>query len=196
MSYLNKTQRREIILEAAGRVALSEGLQAMTVRRIASEAQIATGQVHHHFASASALKAETFVRLSEQLLDTYRQKPATSSWREWLHQVLGSDTSGSSEYLALWRDAQQEAGHDPLIREAYIQSMLAWHQEVVAVIRAGMAGGGFSTSGEPDSIAWRLIALSCGMDGIYLLGIAGIDDRAFYQHLDAAITRELAPAAL
>lgn len=57
MSYLNRDERREVILQAAMRVALAEGFTAMTVRRIASEADVAAGQVHHHFSSAGELKA-------------------------------------------------------------------------------------------------------------------------------------------
>lgn len=38
MSYLNRDERREVILQAAMRVALEEGFTAMTVRRIATEA--------------------------------------------------------------------------------------------------------------------------------------------------------------
>ncbi|EAM3202061.1 TetR family transcriptional regulator, partial [Salmonella enterica] len=38
MSYLNRDERRKVILQAAMRVALAEGFTAMTVRRIASEA--------------------------------------------------------------------------------------------------------------------------------------------------------------
>lgn len=49
MAYLNRDQRREMILQAAMQIALAEGFTAMTVRRIATEAQTSTGQVHHHF---------------------------------------------------------------------------------------------------------------------------------------------------
>lgn len=44
MSYLNRDERREVILQAAMRVALEEGFTAMTVRRIATEAQVSTGR--------------------------------------------------------------------------------------------------------------------------------------------------------
>ncbi|KLW28424.1 hypothetical protein SK49_01026 [Enterobacter sp. BWH63] len=43
MRYLSKDERREEILQAAMRVALTEGFAAMTVRRIATEAGVATG---------------------------------------------------------------------------------------------------------------------------------------------------------
>jgi AcrR family transcriptional regulator len=54
MRYLSKDERREEILQAAMRVALAEGLAAMTVRRIAAEAGVATGQVHHHLPPAAS----------------------------------------------------------------------------------------------------------------------------------------------
>lgn len=69
MSYLNRDERREVILQAAMRVALEEGLSGMTVRRIAQEAGVATGQLHHHFSSSGELKSQVFVRLIRTLLD-------------------------------------------------------------------------------------------------------------------------------
>jgi hypothetical protein len=52
MAYLNKISVVMICASCNG-VALNEGFSAMTVRRIATEAQTSTGQVHHHFASNS-----------------------------------------------------------------------------------------------------------------------------------------------
>ncbi|ELO06136.1 TetR family transcriptional regulator, partial [Salmonella enterica subsp. enterica serovar Enteritidis str. 642046 4-7] len=40
-------------------------------------------------------------------------------------------------------------------------------------------------------IAWRLIALVCGLDGMYVLGIPEMADPAFKFHLDRMITLEL-----
>ncbi|VDZ78933.1 TetR family transcriptional regulator [Salmonella bongori] len=88
MSYLNRDERREVILQAAMRVALEEGFAAMTVRRIASEADVAAGQVHHHFSSAGELKALAFVHLIRTLLDA-GHVPAPTTWRERLHAMLG-----------------------------------------------------------------------------------------------------------
>ena len=58
MNYLNREERRAMILSAAKQVALQDGLSGLTVRRVAAEAQVSTGQVHHHFQSSSHLKAE------------------------------------------------------------------------------------------------------------------------------------------
>lgn len=190
MRYLSKDERREEILQAAMRVALSEGLAAMTVRRIATEAGVATGQVHHHFASGGELKSLAFVRLIRALLDA-DVVAENASWRERLHAMLGSDDGGFEPYIRLWREAQLLATRDPEIRSAYVMTMEMWHQETVAIIRAGADEKAFTLSDRPENIAWRLIGLVCGLDGIYVLNMPDMDDAAFNNHLDKLISLEL-----
>lgn len=139
MRYLSKDERREEILQAAMRVALTEGFAAMTVRRIATEAGVATGQVHHHFASAGELKSLAFVRLIRDLLDA-EIVGENAGWRERLHAMLGSDDGGFEPYIRLWREAQILASRDSDIKGAYVLTMEMWHQETVAIIRAGAGG--------------------------------------------------------
>jgi AcrR family transcriptional regulator len=112
MGYLSRDERRELILQAAIRVALSDGFAGMTVRRIASEAGVATGQVHHHFSSGAELKAQAFVRVMGELLDV-DLLPESASWRERLHAMLGSNEDGFDPYIRLWREAQLLASKEP-----------------------------------------------------------------------------------
>lgn len=190
MSYLTKDERREVILQAAIRVALEDGFTGMTVRRIASEARVATGQVHHHFASAGELKSLAFVRLIRTLLDA-ELVGENASWRERLHSMLGSDDGGFEPYIKLWREAQILADKDPEIKSAYVLTMRMWHKETTSIIASGVAAGEFTTTSSPQDIAWRLIALVCGLDGMYVLGIQEMEDPAFDQHLQKAISLEL-----
>jgi Uncharacterized protein conserved in bacteria len=190
MSYLSKDERREEILQAAMRVALTEGFTAMTVRRIATEAQVATGQVHHHFASAGMLKAQAFVHLIRALLDA-DQLGEDASWRDRLCSMLGSDDGGFEPYIRLWREAQLIATKDEDIKEAYILTMRMWHKETTFLIQQGHQAQEFTLRDSAENIAWRLISLVCGLDGIYLLGMADIDNAAFDRHLAAAIELEL-----
>ena len=190
MPYLSKDERREAILQAAMRVALAEGLAAMTVRRIAAEAGVAAGQVHHHFASGGELKSLAFVRLIRELLDA-EVAGENASWRERLHAMLGSDDGGFEPYIRLWREAQILASRDPEIQGAYVLTMEMWHQETVAIINAGTAAGAFTLSDRAENIAWRLIGLVCGLDGIYILNMPEMDDAAFNKHLDKLISLEL-----
>lgn len=190
MNYLNREDRRENILLAAMRVALDEGLSAMTVRRIASVAGVAAGQVHHHFASSSELRALAFIRLIRVLLDT-EVVPEDASWRQRLHSMLGSDDRGFERYIKLWREAQLMAMRDPEIKGAYVLTMEMWHEEAVKIIHAGQQAGEFTLSDSVENVAWRLIALVCGLDGMHVLGLEGLDDEAFDRHIDRAIELEL-----
>jgi AcrR family transcriptional regulator len=190
MNYLNREDRRENILLAAMRVALDEGLSAMTVRRIASVAGVAAGQVHHHFASTSELRALAFIRLIRVLLDT-EVVPEDASWRQRLHSMLGSDDRGFERYIKLWREAQLMAMRDPEIKGAYVLTMEMWHEEAVKIIHAGQQAGEFTLSDSVENVAWRLIALVCGLDGMHVLGLEGLDDEAFDRHINRAIELEL-----
>ena len=190
MSYLNRDERREVILQAAMRVALEEGFSAMTVRRIAAEAHVATGQLHHHFASAGELKSQAFVRLIRTLLDA-ELVSEDASFRERLHAMLGSEDGGLEPYIKLWREAQVVAGKDPEIKSAYLLTMRMWHEETANIITPGQKAGEFSSAPDAADVAWRLIALVCGLDGMYILGIEEMADPAFDRHLDRMITQEL-----
>ncbi|HED6238388.1 TPA: TetR family transcriptional regulator [Enterobacter sichuanensis] len=190
MRYLSKDERREAILQAAMRVALAEGLTAMTVRRIAAEAGVATGQVHHHFTSGGELKSLAFVRLIRALLDA-DVVGENASWRERLHAMLGSDDGGFEPYIRLWREAQLLASRDADIKSAYVMTMEMWHQETVAIIRAGAEANAFTLTDRAENIAWRLIGLVSGLDGMYVLNMPEMDDAAFNQHLDKLISLEL-----
>lgn len=190
MRYLSKDERREAILQAAMRVALAEGLTAMTVRRIAAEAGVATGQVHHHFTSGGELKSLAFVRLIRALLDA-DVVGENASWRERLHAMLGSDDGGFEPYIRLWREAQLLASRDADIKSAYVMTMEMWHQETVAIIRAGAEANAFTLTDRAENIAWRLIGLVCGLDGITILNMPEMDDAAFNKHLDKLISLEL-----
>lgn len=190
MGYLSRDERRELILQAAIRVALSDGFAGMTVRRIAGEAGVATGQVHHHFSSGAELKAQAFVRVMGELLDV-DLLPESASWRERLHAMLGSNEDGFDPYIRLWREAQLLAGKEYELKGAYVLTMEMWHEKVVDIIDAGVKAGEFIRHDSTENIAWRLIALVCGLDGIYVLGMPDVDDAAFDRHLDAMIHREL-----
>ncbi|MNC73543.1 hypothetical protein D3C75_1247610 [compost metagenome] len=69
--------------------------------------------------------------------------------------------------------------------------MEMWHQETVAIIHAGAAAGAFTLNDRAENIAWRLIGLVCGLDGMYVLNMAEMNDAAFNKHLETLITLEL-----
>lgn len=190
MHYLQRDERREGIMQAAMRLALRGGFSAMTVRQIAREAQVAAGQLHHHFASIGELKSQVFIRLIREMLDM-PLVAEDASWRERLFSMIGSEDGRLEPYIRLWREGQVLADSDPDIKAAYLLTMTMWHAETVAIVEQGLACGEFHSTEPPADIAWRFIALVCGLDGIYALGTQTLDETAFIRYLNKMITLEL-----
>ena len=191
MAYLNKDQRREMILQAAMNVALNEGFSAMTVRRIATEAQTSTGQVHHHFASNSHLKAEAFVKLMQQL-DEIETQVITTSYLQRVSLLLGCENIEQVQpYLRLWNEAEVLIDQDVEIKNAYNIAMQDWHTSIVNMIEEGKGANEFFFTSKSQDIAWRLIAFVCGLEGIYKLGLNGLNDLDFKRHTEAILQAEL-----
>ena len=98
-------------MQAAMRLALRGGFAAMTVRQIAREAQVAAGQLHHHFTSIGELKAQVFIRLIREMLDM-PLVAEDASWRERLFSMIGSEDGRLEPYIRLWREGQVLADSD------------------------------------------------------------------------------------
>ncbi|MCX5469063.1 TetR family transcriptional regulator [Acinetobacter nematophilus] len=193
MNYLNRAQRRSMILDAAKRLALQDGLNGLTVRRIASEAQVSTGQVHHHFESSSHLKAEVFIVLMDQL-DEVENLITTESSVERLCLLLGIENIEQTQpYLRLWNEAEVLIDQDQEIKKAYNIAMEKWHLALVTTIEYGISQQEFkrSTLSSSQDIAWRLIAFVCGLEGIYELGLKGLDNHSFKHHVELMLKMEL-----
>ncbi|MBT48947.1 MAG: TetR family transcriptional regulator [Acinetobacter sp.] len=191
MAYLNREQRREMILQAAMHVALNEGFSAMTVRRIATEAQTSTGQVHHHFASNSHLKAEAFIKLMQQL-DEIEDQVNTVNYLQRVSLLLGCENIEQIQpYLRLWNEAEILIDQDSEIKHAYNLAMQDWHRSIVRMINEGRNQGEFNFESDSQDIAWRLIAFVCGLEGIYKLGLNGLNDADFKRHTEAILQAEL-----
>lgn len=191
MAYLNREQRREMILQAAMHVALNEGFSAMTVRRIATEAQTSTGQVHHHFASNSHLKAEAFIKLMQQL-DEIEDQVNTVNYLQRLSLLLGCENIEQIQpYLRLWNEAEILIDQDSEIKHAYNLAMQDWHRSIVRMLNEGKNQGEFNFESDSQDIAWRLIAFVCGLEGIYKLGLNGLNDADFKRHTEAILQAEL-----
>ena len=51
MTYLNRDERKQRIIDSAKQFVLTEGLNTLTIRKLAEKAAFSIGQVHHHFES-------------------------------------------------------------------------------------------------------------------------------------------------
>lgn len=192
MAYLNREERHNTILQAAMQVAITEGLTATTVRRVASEAGVAVGQVHHHFASVSQLRADAFLLLVKHSLAAFALNSQEVPAHQRVLQVLGypQDEIGQRE-TRLWNEASILAERDELIKKAYAASMSDWHQATMVVIDSGIANNEFRSDIIASDIAWRLIGLVCGLDGLTQFTELGFSESEILRHLTAMMETEL-----
>ena len=134
----------------------------MTVRQIAREAQVAAGQLHHHFASIGELKSQVHPSYPR---DARHAAAEDASWRERLFSMIGSEDGRLEPYIRPGREGQVLADSDPDIKAAYLLTMTMWHAETVAIVEQGLACGEFHSTEPPADIAWRFIALCAASTG-------------------------------
>jgi hypothetical protein len=149
--------------------------------------------VHHHFESSSHLKAEVFIALMDQL-DEVENLITTESSVERLCLLLGIENIEQTQpYLRLWNEAEVLIDQDQEIKKAYNIAMEKWHLALVTTIEYGRGQQEFkiSTSSSSQDIAWRLIAFVCGLEGIYELGLNGLDNHSFKHHVELVLKMEL-----
>lgn len=194
MAYLSRDKRREQIVEGVIRLVVQEGLAAATVRRIAQELACSPGQIHHHFATADALRAEAVRGVWQQigplLLEEIRPLPP----RERLRALLSGDVCHESQIPQqllevsekLWREAWHMHG-DSEVRAALAEGFDSMRQELLAALADGIAAGAFRADLDIERTALRLQGLSAGL--AFIQRISEI-------HVPADLQRELIDESL
>lgn len=159
-----------MIIDAALRVMLRQGIAATTARDVAAEMGSSSGLIHHYFASMDDLLAEAFDRTaSRDLARTVVAVDASSDPIERLRLFFGSYTRADENWaVQLWLDAWSEAARRPALQQTSRRLNEEWQGLVAALIRDGVAAGVMSCE-DPDGAAWRIISL---MDGLSLQGVA------------------------
>jgi AcrR family transcriptional regulator len=192
LAYLSREERHNTILQAAMRVAMADGMAATTARRVASEAGVAVGQVHHHFSSVSRLRADAFQLLVKQSLAVFAKNSKHVAAVERIQKVLGypQDETGKRE-TRLWNEVSMLAERDDLVKEAYVTSMSDWHSATVDVIHTGVVNNEFRSDINSCDVAWRLIGLVCGLDGLTQFTALGFSEAQILHHLAAMMENEL-----
>lgn len=191
MSYLKKDQRQHEIQKAAITIAINEGLAAITARRIAAEANTAIGQIHHHFKSVSQLKATTLLMVTEQFIDAVEQANKQDSIFDQVVNLISPITGQHGMvFRRLWSEAVFLAEQDEYIKNAYKSTMEDWHKATVKLLKQAKKIGEFSVQ-RPKDTAWRLIALSCGLDSIMLMKDSKMTDKLIRSHIKITLQQEL-----
>ncbi|RST04863.1 TetR family transcriptional regulator [Streptomyces sp. WAC07149] len=139
--------RRAEIVEAATGVALAEGLECLTLRRIADELAVRPGLISHYFPSVEDLVAEAFGSAASAELD--RLVPAGTDGESptlRLARFLAHTAGDSYDAISrLWINARHLSRYRPVLRDRVAVQEAAWRGALERLIREGVDREEFRT---------------------------------------------------
>ncbi|MFJ9346460.1 TetR/AcrR family transcriptional regulator [Streptomyces sp. NPDC101237] len=155
-------ERRTEIVTTAARIGLTEGLECVTLRRVADELGVQPGLVGHYFPAADELVAEAFTRATMAELDGLLP-PLAGAPLDTFRRFFGLISSTEFDDVSkLWLNARHLSRYRPVLREHVVGQELLWCRRLEEVIAAG-AGAGIFTCADPWAAATRILV---AIDGV------------------------------
>ncbi|MEU6201278.1 TetR family transcriptional regulator C-terminal domain-containing protein [Streptomyces sp. NPDC047061] len=149
-------ERRNEIVATAARIGLTEGLECVTLRRVAEELGVQPGLVGHYFPAADELVAEAFTHAAmAELDDLLQQEPdgPLQTFRRFFGLTSSTDFDDVSK---LWLNARHLSRYRPVLREHVVEQELRWCRRLEELITAGTAAGVFACA-DPWGAATRIL---------------------------------------
>ncbi|QCX81850.1 transcriptional regulator BetI [Streptomyces sp. YIM 121038] len=165
------TERRAEIVAAAARVALAEGLECITLRRIAEELAVRPGLISHYFPAVDDLVAEAYGTAAGAELDALLPaERADATCVQHLARFFARTTGEAYDDISrLWLNARHLSRYRPALRDRVSAQEAAWRDRFEGHIRDGVARGEFRTDDPVVTTAHILIVL----DGLGMLVNSG-----------------------
>jgi AcrR family transcriptional regulator len=157
-------QRRAEITETAAAIAVSEGLDKVTAKRVADALGVFPGLVSHYFATADELVAAAFAHAAAgERAEVFGSAEQAGPPPEQLRALLGAWLHPDRDPVSLlWLDAWQAGRRRPALLADVVRQMNADADRLAAVIEAGVAAGDF-TSGDARATATQILSLVDGL---------------------------------
>lgn len=175
MSRLSAKDRRVELIDATVRVAVAEGLDAATVRRIAHEAGVPLGTVHYCFGSKAALISAVADSIEQPTIDVAlletlpTDQALVAAFRAYWEQI-GSDRR---RQLLIYELLAHLSRGDEASREIAGKLLDRAYGAVLGALRAYAEDLGRALPVEPEVLARLIIAVT---DGVSLAWIVTSDD--------------------
>ncbi|GGB28529.1 putative transcriptional regulator, TetR family protein [Flexivirga endophytica] len=175
MPRLSAEDRRVELIDATVRVAVAEGLDAATVRRIAQEAGVPLGTVHYCFGSKAALISAVADSIEQPTIDVAlleslpTDQALVTAFRSYWEQI-GSDRR---RQLLIYELLTHLSRGDDASREIARRLIDRAYGAVLGAIRAYAQDLGRTLPVDPTVLARLVIAVT---DGVSLAWIVNNDD--------------------
>jgi TetR/AcrR family transcriptional repressor of bet genes len=160
-------QRREELAEAVWRLASHEGLDAVTIRRVAAEAGWSTGALHHYFPDKEELLLFAFRIVANRIGRRVAAARATADEplelvRELLAIGLPLDAERRDE-TRVWFASLGLALTRPALARAQGAAYAQWRRQVASALEAAQADGALDAAIDARREAAGLVALVDGL---------------------------------
>ncbi|WP_406860439.1 TetR family transcriptional regulator [Streptomyces sp. HUAS MG47] len=157
-------ERRAEIVEAATAVALTEGLECVTLRRIAEELDVRPGLISHYFPSVEDLVAEAFGSAATAELDRLLpEDPAGATPTRRLAAFFGHTSGPAYDAISrLWINARHLSRYREVLRDRVAEQEGAWRGRLEGVIRRGVEREEFRTP-DPYVTTIRILVVLDGL---------------------------------
>lgn len=157
-------ERRAQIVRIAAHIALEEGLELITLRRVAQDLEVRPGLIGHYFPAADELLAEAFTHATTQereslLPPSEAELPPVHRLARFLVRLADGDYLGLSR---LWLNARHLSRFKTPLRLAVRAQESRTRAALVALIDEGVRAGDFTTD---DSVRTAVLIL-VAVDGL------------------------------
>ncbi len=151
-------------METAARVALTEGLECVTLRRIAEELAVRPGLISHYFPSAEDLVAEAFAVASTGELDSLlpAERPHGTPAQYLARYFALSAGEAYDDISRLWINARHLSRYRPVLRDRVAEQERASDDRLEGLIREGVERGEFRTD-DPRTTAIQILVVLDGL---------------------------------
>lgn len=186
-------QRRQKLAEAVWHITANRGLDAVTLRAVASESNVSMGTVQHYFGTKDQMilfACQYMIDLanagaSDSLTESQEPDHPRTVIRTVMHQTLPLDEAqriGSSVWLAFVARSAVDADLAALIRDAWA----GLHELIEGQLHVAQAIHEVSSEFETDREAMTLVAVTDGLVSHLLVGHYSADEAlaVVEDHLD------------
>ncbi|MFI0808682.1 TetR/AcrR family transcriptional regulator [Streptomyces echinatus] len=156
--------RRAEIVDAAAAVALTEGLECVTLRRVAEDLAVRPGLISHYFPSAEDLVAEAFGSAATGELDRLLPaRPPEDAPTRHLARFLARTSGEEYDVISrLWINARHLSRYRPVLRDRVALQESAWRGRLETLVRDGVDTGEFVTD-DPVAATVQILVVLDGL---------------------------------
>lgn len=187
---IDHAARRAQYAEATWRVILSQGIEAMSVRNVATEAGVSVGSLRHLFPTQDALASCAMSLVAERVEARIRAVPPRTDPLEHvtalLLEVLPLDATRRAE-AQVWLAFTAAAATRPALAEVHHEQFEALADLCRQVVRHLAAAGRLRADAEVEAEARRLHALLDGLTLHVLTAEADDAQRGLERHLATVV---------